>query len=124
MVTDILEQCIYAVLKHVILYVDDKALPEGELALAHVLERQISYFADLDSFLGLLRYLGNSPWCQVLETLCGGFNKENPREPFVRWDMEPLDSDFKDLIGGLTNFNPAKRLTADEVLAHIWFQGI
>jgi serine/threonine protein kinase len=97
------------------LYVDEKALPEGELALAPVLERQISYFADPESFDGLL---SDSPWCQVLEALRSGFNKKNPREPFVRWNMEPLNSDFKDLIGGLTNFDPAKRLTADEALSH------
>ncbi|MCJ1382836.1 hypothetical protein MMC17_005949 [Xylographa soralifera] len=89
--------CIYAVLKHVILYVAEEALPEGEVALAHVLERRISYFADLESLDGLLRHLGDSPWCQVLEVLRDGFDKENPREPFVRWNTEPLDSDFKDL---------------------------
>ncbi|MCJ1476952.1 hypothetical protein MMC13_005622 [Lambiella insularis] len=116
--------CIYAVLKHVILYVDEKALPEGELALAHVFERQISYFADLESFDGLLRHLSGSPWRQVLEALRGGFNKENPRKPFLRWNMEPLDSDLKDLIGGLTNFDPAKRLTADEALSHSWFHDV
>jgi len=38
--------------------------------------------------------------------------------------MEPLDSDFKDLIGGLTNFDPANRLTADEALSHNWFQDV
>jgi len=111
-------------LKHVILYVDAKALPEGELPLAHVLERQISYFADLESLDGLLRHLGDSPWCQVLEVLRDGFNKEHPREPFVRWNIEPLDSDLKDLIGGLTNFDPAKRLTADKALLHRWFQNV
>ncbi|KAL8967275.1 MAG: hypothetical protein Q9197_005516 [Variospora fuerteventurae] len=116
--------CIYAVLKHVILYVDEEALPEDEVALAHVLERQISYFADWESLDGLLRHLGDSPWCQVLETLRGGFNKENPREPFVRWNIEPLDADLKDLIGGLTNFDPAKRLTADEALSHTWFHDV
>ncbi|KAL9626312.1 MAG: hypothetical protein Q9204_007406, partial [Flavoplaca sp. TL-2023a] len=77
-----------------------------------------------ESFDGLLRHLGDSPWCQVLEALRGGFNMENPREPFVRWDMEPLDSDLKDLIGGLTNFDPAKRLTADEALSHNWFRDV
>ncbi|KAL9097946.1 MAG: hypothetical protein Q9163_006298 [Psora crenata] len=109
---------------HVVLYVDETALPEGELALSHVLERQISYFADLESFDGLLRHLGDSPWCQVLEALRDGFNKENPREPFVRWNMQPLDSDFKDLIGGLTNFDPAKRFTAGEALSHKWFHDV
>lgn len=92
--------------------------------MAHVLGLQISYFADLESFEGLLRHLDDSPWCQVLVTLLGGFNKENPREPFVLWNMEPLDSDLKDLIGGLTNFDPAKRLSADEALSHIWFHDV
>ncbi len=95
------------------MYVDQETLPEGELALAHVLQRQISYFADLESFNGLLRHLGDSPWCQ-----------ENPREPFYLWNMEPIDSDLKDLIGGLTNFDPAKRLTASEALSHKWFHDV
>ena len=111
-------------LKHVILYVDEEALPEGEVALAHILERQISYFADLESLNGLLRHLGDSPWCQVLKALRDGFNNENPREPFVRWNMQPLGSDLKDLIGGLTNFDPAKRLTAGEALSHKWFHDV
>ena len=92
--------------------------------MAQVLERQISYFADLESFNGLLRHFGDSPWCLVLETLKSGFNKENPREPFARWNMEPLDSDFKDLIAGLTNFDPARRLTVDEALSHTWFHDV
>lgn len=123
-VTDTVEQCIYAVLKHVILYVDQETLPEGELALVHVLGRQISYFADLESLDGLLMHLGDSSWCQVLETLRGGFNKENPRRPFAMWNMELLDSDLKDLIGGLTNFDPARRLTVDEALSHRWFNDV
>ncbi len=106
------------------MYVDQEGLPEGELALAHVLGRQISYFADLDSLGGLFTHLGDSPWCQVLESLCCGFNKENPREPFALWNMEPLDIDFKDLIGGLTSFDPVKRLTAGEALSHHWFQDV
>lgn len=106
------------------MYVDEKAIPEGEVALAHVLERQMSYFADLESFDGLLKHLGNSPWCQILEVLRDGFNKENPCEPFGRWNMEGLDPEFKDLIGGLTNFDPAKRLTASETLSHKWFQDV
>ena len=103
---------------------DEEALPEGEVALAHILERQISYFADLQSLDGLLRHLDNSPWCQVLQVIRDSFNRENPREPFVRWNMESLDTDLKDLIGGLTNFDPAKRLTADEALSHKWFHDV
>jgi hypothetical protein len=78
------------------------------VALPHPLERQISYFVDLEDFDELLRHFGNSPWCQVLEALRGGFNKENPREPFVRWNVEPLDSNLKGFIGDLTNLDPEK----------------
>lgn len=123
-ITDKITQCIYAVLKHVIFYIDDDAVPEGEAALAEVLERQISYFADIEGFEGLLKHLGDSPLCQVFETLRNGFNEEHPREPFALWDMEHIDSVFKDLIRGLTNFDPAKRITANEALQHRWFADI
>lgn len=106
------------------MYIDEEGLPEGEVALAHILERQLSYFATLESINRLSRHLGDSPWCQILEVLRDGFNKENPREPFYLWNMEPLDSELKDLIGGLTNFDPAKRLTADEALSHNWFHDV
>lgn len=48
-----------------------------------------------------------------------GFNETNPRELFSLW--KNIDTDFKDLIDGLTTFDPAKRLTAHEALAHRWF---
>ncbi|TAQ88176.1 hypothetical protein B7494_g3490 [Chlorociboria aeruginascens] len=114
--------CIYAVLKRVIFAVDKEKLAEGEEILAVVLERQISYFADEDGLNGLLQHLGDSPWCEVLQVIRDGFNKTNPRKPFSLW--KNIDTDFKDLIGGLTNFEPTKRLTAHEALAHKWFSDV
>ncbi|KAF2461759.1 kinase-like domain-containing protein [Lineolata rhizophorae] len=117
--------CIYAVTKRVIFAVDNEELAPGEELLAAVLERQISCFADEDGLHGLLRHLGEkNPWCQVFEVLESGFNKENPRKPFSLWRVEHFDEDFKDLISGLTNFDPAKRITGQEALAHRWFEGI
>ncbi|MCJ1266416.1 hypothetical protein MMC22_006301 [Lobaria immixta] len=113
--------CIYAVLRQVIFAVSDEELGEGEEKLAVVLERQISYFGDQDGVNVLLSHLGDSPWCEVLKILCGGFDNTNLRRPFYLW--EGVDADFKDLIAGLTNFDPAKRLTAHEALEHIWFEG-
>ncbi|KAG4442807.1 hypothetical protein IFR05_001688 [Cadophora sp. M221] len=75
--------CIYAVTKQVIFAVEREDLGEGEEPLAVVLERQISYFADEEGLNGLLSHLGDSPWCQVLETLRDGFNKTNPRKPIA-----------------------------------------
>lgn len=109
-------------LKKVIFAVSEEELGEGEEKLAVVLERQISYFADLDGLNGLLKHLGESPWCEIFKVIRDGFNKDNPRKPVSLWTG--IDADFKDLIGGLTNFDPAKSLTAHEALAHRWFREI
>ncbi|KAL9094719.1 MAG: hypothetical protein Q9165_002989 [Trypethelium subeluteriae] len=108
--------CIYALTKRVIFAVADEKLKEGEDKLAIVLERQLSYFSDLESLGGLLQYLGDSPWTQIFTVIAEGFNKELPREPFALWkDIEP---EFKDLIGKMTNIDPKGRITAHEALSH------
>jgi hypothetical protein len=114
--TSAVVQRIYTVLKRVIFAVDEEELAEGEEPLSVVLERQISYSADEDGLNGLLKHLGDSPWCEVLKVIQDGFNKANPCKSFSVWNN--VDADFKDFIGGLTNFNPAKRLMAQEALAH------
>ncbi|KAJ0106876.1 hypothetical protein J7T55_014952 [Diaporthe amygdali] len=112
--------CIYAVYKRVIFAVGEHELGEGEDILAHVLERQISYFADKEGLAGLLRHLGDSPWVEIFGVLRDGFNADNPRKPFSLW--QGVDEELKDLVGGLTNFDPGKRLTASEALNHTWFR--
>ncbi|MCJ1342295.1 hypothetical protein MMC31_000476 [Peltigera leucophlebia] len=117
--TSAVMQCIYAVFKRLIFAVDEEELADGEEPLAVVLERQISYFADKDGMNGLLKHLGDSPSCDVFEVIRDGFNEANPCKPFSLW--KGVGTDFKDLIGGLMNFDPTKRLTAHEALAHRWF---
>ncbi|KAK2759986.1 hypothetical protein FQN54_002722 [Arachnomyces sp. PD_36] len=118
--------CIYAMTKRVIFAVAPEELGEGEQPLALVIERQISYFADQDSFEAFMRHIGEaSPWCEIFKVLRDGFNAENPRRPFSLWEGKGVeDADFKDLVGALTHFDPAKRLTAHQALAHKWFDGI
>ena len=118
-------QCIYAVLQEVIFAVAEDKLDKGDADHIHaeVLKRQISYFADDDGLNALLNHLDDdNPWGQALWSLRASFNEKDPRRPFSRW--EAVDADFKDLIGGLTNFDPAKRLTAHEALAHRWFADV
>lgn len=67
-------QCIYALNKRVIFAVADEELKEGEDKLAIVLERQLSYFSDLESLGGLLQHLGDSPWTQIFTVIAEGFN--------------------------------------------------
>jgi serine/threonine protein kinase len=90
--------------------------------LAVVIERQISYFADEERLCRFLEYLGDSPLVPIFEVIRDGFNKDNPRRPFSIW--EGVDEDFKDLICAMTNFDPEKRITTREALAHDWFKGI
>jgi len=87
-----------------------------------VIERQISYFPDEVGLRAFLKYLSDNPWVPIFEVTRDGFGKENPRRPFSLW--EGVDDDFKDLISALANFDPEKRITAREALAHKWFKGV
>ncbi|KUL81690.1 hypothetical protein ZTR_09993 [Talaromyces verruculosus] len=114
--------CIYAMHRRVIFAVGDDELEDGVDRLAIVIERQISYFADLAGLDGFFKYLGDNPWVRIFEVTRDGFNKENPRKPFTLW--KDVDEDFKSLISAMTNFDPEKRITAREALKHKWFEGV
>jgi serine/threonine protein kinase len=115
-------QCINAITKRVILAVDDEELPEGIELLDAVFERQLSYFADLEGVEWLTRYLGDSPWAQLIAMIAADFNAENSRRPFGMWqDLEP---GFKDLVVRMMIVDPTRRLTATEALAHAWFEDV
>ncbi|KAH8712230.1 kinase-like domain-containing protein [Phaeosphaeriaceae sp. PMI808] len=113
--------CIYAVTKQVVLAVDEDEIPEGIELLDIVLERQLSYFSDFEGIQGLIQYLGESPWAQLIAMIAADFNADNPRRPFEIWEGEGIDPDFKDLIVRMMNVDPRRRLTAQEALAHKWF---
>lgn len=115
-------QCTYAVLKRVVFAIDEDKIQRGEDVSTEFLERQISYFADEDGLNALLKHPDDSLWCQILKNLRDSFNEGNPLQPFSLW--ADVDTDFKHRIGGLTNFDPAKRLTAHEASARTWFTGI
>ncbi|KAK2749961.1 hypothetical protein FQN55_002678 [Onygenales sp. PD_40] len=114
--------CIYAVHKLIIFAIDESELGEGEEILAHVLERQISYFADEEGIQGFLEYIRGSPYAEIFRVIRDGFGKQNPRRPFALW--EGVDPVFKDLVCQMTAFDPRKRITACKALAHPWFEGI
>ncbi|KAL8974223.1 MAG: hypothetical protein Q9197_001536 [Variospora fuerteventurae] len=115
--------CIYAMTKQVIFAVADEEVNEGEEKLSIVLERQLSYFSDLESLGGLLQHLGeDSPWVQIFTVIAEGFSKELPRAPFALWkDIDPV---FKDLVGNMTNMDPTRRFTAHDALSHRWFADV
>jgi serine/threonine protein kinase len=106
----------------VVLAVDEEEIPEGIELLDIVLERQLSYFSDLEGIDGLIRYLGNSPWAQLIAMVAADFNADNPRRPLALW--QDIDLDFKDLVVRMMNVDPNRRLTANEALAHKWFSDV
>ncbi|SMY28943.1 unnamed protein product [Zymoseptoria tritici ST99CH_1A5] len=117
--------CIYAMTQRLVLAVDESELLEGEDKLAIVLERQSSYFADESGFKAFMQYIGaESAWHEIFRVINSGFGKDQPRKPFALWDGNGLDGDFKAFIGGLTNFDPAKRMTAQQALAHRWLENV
>lgn len=113
--------CVYAVTKRLIFAVDKDEIEEGSDVLAVILQRQFSYFAEEDGFNGLLKHLGDSHWCENFRVIRDSFDETHPLMPVSMWKGHNIDADFRDLIGGLTNFDPAKRITAHEALAHRWF---
>ncbi|KFZ01728.1 hypothetical protein V501_09833 [Pseudogymnoascus sp. VKM F-4519 (FW-2642)] len=120
--------CIYVLSRTVIFALSAKEIEDPEMEpLSIILERQLSYFAEPDTFDALLRYLGpESPWCEIFKVVRSGFNEQNRRKPFRLWKVEKpgFDEDFMDLVGAMTNFDPAKRITAREALAHRWFADV
>ncbi|KAI1744943.1 kinase-like domain-containing protein [Xylaria scruposa] len=87
-----------------------------------ILTRQISFFANRNDLDGFLQYLGRQhPWASDFRRIADSFDEKNPRRPFALWKSDLLDADFKDLISKMTNFDPRKRITAEEALEHPWF---
>ena len=93
----------------------------GDDAWWHILRRHISLFGtDTESLQGLVRHVGeDSLWFDRFADLASSFSDKEPRTPFAGWMY--LDESFRDLVGKMTNLDPARRITAQEALAHPWF---
>ncbi|CZT14128.1 related to calcium/calmodulin dependent protein kinase [Ramularia collo-cygni] len=117
--------CIYAMTQILPFAIDTTDLPEEIEPLAVILERQISYFAEEQDLHAFLRYLGHKPeWVEIFQVVARVFEEGQPRRPFRRWkgiDVDQVDA-FRNLILGLMNFDPARRLTTQQALEHEWFR--
>lgn len=106
---------------------DDFRLHQGWSALPALirLQRQVSYFGDQQGINGLLRYITDDETNgQVLRMLWEERTDEHiPYKPFAEWP-DVVDSAFRELIKGVMNLDPAKRLTARDVLEHPWFADV
>ena len=111
---------IYVMLNNMAFLVGEDARG-GEDAWRHILRRHISLFGDEDGFRGLLQYIGEeNPLFEPLIALARDSDDARPREPFAMWHY--VDAAFRDLVVGMTNLNPEKRLLAREALLHPWFR--
>lgn len=95
----------------------------GDDAWWHILRRHISIFGtDTESLQGLARHVcrdGDGPWLERFGDLAESFGEQEPRRPFAGWMF--VDESFRDLVGKMTNLDPARRITAREALDHPWF---
>ena len=87
----------------------------------YILPRHISHFATEEGLKGLLRWIGeDNLFFRRLVELAGTFGPDKPREPFEKWHW--VDGSFRDLVGQITDLDPARRITAKTALEHPWFQ--
>jgi serine/threonine protein kinase len=88
------------------------------------LQRQVSYFGDQEGLNGLIKHVGDEEVnCQILRDLWEARTEDDvPYEPFSDWP-DVSDAAFKDLIRGMMNLNPTKRVTAGQALEHPWLAG-
>jgi serine/threonine protein kinase len=115
------------VLGRVIFGPDDdfqKHQAQGALPALIRLQRQVSYFGDLEGLDGLMKHVGDDEInCQVLQMLWKERTEDYiPYQPFSDWP-DVSDEAFKDLIRGMMNLNPTKRVTARQALEHPWLAG-
>lgn len=114
---------VYVVLKNMVFCATNEELAADD-TWWHVLTRHINLFATEDGFKGLLDWVGDeNPFFYRLIGITEKFAKENiAQTPFDRWLY--VDAHFRDLVGKMTNLDPAARITAREALEHPWFKEV
>lgn len=98
---------------------------QGALPTMIRLQRQVSYFGNKEGINGLLKHIGDDEVnCQVQRMLWDErLDEYIPYKPFSQWE-DHMEPEFRDFIGQLMNLDPAKRLTARELLEHTWFSDV
>ena len=100
----------------------EKHVAAGALATIVRLQRQISYFPNRENFNGLITHVGDNELdCEVLGMLWDDRVADyHPYQPFSNWEdvQDPL---FREVIEGMMQLDPVKRISAQEALDHPWF---
>ncbi|GAB1739782.1 hypothetical protein NU219Hw_g4719t1 [Hortaea werneckii] len=119
--------CIFAMCDKMVCEHDEdfqQFVSQGAEPLAIRLQRLVSYFGDKDSINGLLTHVGDDETsCEILSLLWEERHADYiPYKPFVEWPETQQDEGFRDVITGLMNLDPKKRMTATQALMHPWFR--
>lgn len=100
-----------------IFHVNKQELREDESLKPRVLEYQLHHFKTDVKLDGLYSHFRTQEDVDVFKI----FEKQaRPHEPNQLEGVE-VGVSFKDVIDGMMNLDPGKRLTASEALAHPWF---
>ena len=80
--------------------------------------RQVAHFGDNGGLDGFIEYLTEFMEAESIRAAL----EKSPLSPSPFSKRKDVDPVFKNLIAGLMNLDPRKRLTAQEALEHEWFQ--
>lgn len=101
----------------------EKHETQGAVPMAIRLQRLVSYFGDKEGLHGLMKHVVDSDVNrEILSMLWEERNAEYIEyQPVSEWPEVQGDELFGDLIKGLVNLDPSKRMTAVQALRHPWF---
>jgi serine/threonine protein kinase len=87
-----------------------------------IMGRLILFFGPLPS--GLLTHINDEEWVGLLRQLSQMMADQSPSQHFEQWDEKDyrnLDPDTKRVISRMTDLDPARRATMDEILKDPWW---
>ncbi|KAI5860034.1 kinase-like domain-containing protein [Durotheca rogersii] len=116
--------CIYALGGGELLLLNDyqELAKTGIPPEQEILTRHFCYFGLVPE--GLLKQVDSEDWCDALKgasTIAEEELKERPELRFEWWG-KGLGPEAVNMISGMTNPDPAARITIEQVLAHRWWQ--
>lgn len=119
-------QCIYTLGGGDFLLLNDykQLAARGISAEQEILTRHFTYFGPVPE--GLYRQVNDKNWSEAMKEASEVADlaaKDQPELRFTWWSQE-LGAAAQDIISGMTNLDPAARITIDHILSHRWWQEI
>lgn len=117
-------QCLFTITGAETLHPDfDELKEQGLEPELVILSKMLSMFGP--SPPGLITHVNDEYWSEMLTGLSQLVEAEDPNERFEQWEdpnLPNLDSETKTVIMKMTNLDPEKRPTIDQVLEDPWWK--